>query len=85
VEAMECTMHKMIAVATVLSAFALAIPAASAAGMSGEYCLKGPGSQMDCKFATIDACNDNKQGTQTCVARTASTTGSGTHKSRMKK
>ena len=74
---MESTMRKMIALAAVLSAFALAAPAASAAGMSGKYCLKGPGSQINCQFATMDACNDNKQGTQTCAARTASTTGSG--------
>ncbi len=82
---MESTMRKMIALAAVLSAFALAAPAASAAGMSGKYCLKGPGSQINCQFATMDACNDHKQGTQTCAARTASTTGSGMHKSKMKK
>jgi hypothetical protein len=77
-------MRKMIAIATVLSAFALAAPAASAAGASGKYCLKGPGAQMNCSFETMAACNDNKQGTQSCVARTASTTGSGIHKSKMK-
>ena len=70
-------MRKMIALAAVLSAFALTMPAASAAGMkSGNYCLKGPGSQMDCSYQTVDACNDHKQGTQTCVSR-ASTTGMG--------
>ena len=70
-------MRKMIALAAVLSAFALAAPAASAAGTSGKYCLKGPGAQMNCRFETMAACNDNKQDTQTCVPRTASTTGSG--------
>lgn len=80
-------MQKMIAVAAVLFGFALTIPAASAAG-TGKYCLVGPGSQIDCRFATMDMCNDNKQGTQTCVAR-ASTTGMGgsmsKHKSKSKK
>ena len=71
-------MHKMIAVAAILLGFALTIPAASAAG-TGKFCLVGPGQQMNCKFATMDLCNDNKQGTQTCVAR-ASTTGMGSKK-----
>ena len=70
-------MRKMIVLAPALSAFGLAIPGASAATMgSGKYCLKGPGSQMDCRYQTVDACNDHKQGTQTCVSR-ASTTGMG--------
>lgn len=76
-------MHKMIAVAAVLFGFALASPAASAAG-TGRYCLVGPGQQMNCNFATIDACNDNKQDTQSCVAR-ASTTGMGGSMSKSKK
>jgi Protein of unknown function (DUF3551) len=81
---MENMMRKMIALAAVLSAFALAAPAASAAGTNGKYCLKGPGAQMNCSFQTMAACNDNRQDTQTCIARTASTTGSGV-KSKMKK
>lgn len=75
-------MHKTMAVAAVLFAFAVATPAASAAE-SGKYCLVGPGEQMNCTFATIAACNDNKQGTQTCVAK-ASTTGMGGSKSKSK-
>jgi hypothetical protein len=78
-------MHKMIAVAAALSAFALAIPAASAAGTGGKFCLKGPGSQMTCGFETLAACNDHMQGTQTCVVRSASTTGMGSSKSKTKK
>ena len=70
-------MRKMIALAAVLSAFAFAAPVASAAGTSGKYCLKGPGAQMNCRFATMADCNDNKQDTQSCIPRTASTTGSG--------
>lgn len=77
-------MHKMIAVAAALSAFALAIPAASAAGTGGKFCLKGPGSQMNCKYQTMAACNDDMQGTQTCVRASASTTGMGGSASKSK-
>jgi hypothetical protein len=81
---MESMMRKMITLAAVLSAFALAIPAASAAGMSGKYCLKGPGSKMNCKFETMASCTKAKKGAQSCVTK-ASTTGSGTSKSHMNK
>ncbi len=77
-------MRKMIALAAVLSAFGLAVPAASAAGMSGKYCLQGPGGQMSCKYETMAACNDAKQGTQSCIARSASTTGAGMSHSKTK-
>jgi hypothetical protein len=70
-------MRKIITLAAVLSAFALAVPAASAAGMSGKYCLKGPGSKVNCEYQTLAACNKAKKGSQTCAASTASTTGSG--------
>ena len=73
-------MRKMIALAAVLSAFALAVPAASAAGMSGKYCLKGPGSKMNCKYETMASCTKAKTGSQTCIASPASTTGSGMNK-----
>jgi Protein of unknown function (DUF3551) len=74
-------MRKMITLAAVLSAFALAIPAASAAGASGKYCLKGPGAKMNCKFETMASCTKAKTGSQTCIASSASTTGSGMSKS----
>jgi hypothetical protein len=70
-------MQKMIANSAVLLGFALAIPAASADEMHDKYCLKGPGQQLNCDFETMADCNDHKQGTQTCVPRSASTTGSG--------
>jgi hypothetical protein len=73
---MEFTMYKMIAIAAVLSGFALSIPSASAAG-TGRYCLVGPDQQLDCRYETMASCIDNKQGTQNCVPRTASTTGMG--------
>jgi hypothetical protein len=79
---MECATHKMIALAAVLSAFALSIPAATAAG-TGTYCVKGPGSHLDCSYQTVAACNDHTQSTQTCVAR-ASTTGMGKSMSKSK-
>jgi Protein of unknown function (DUF3551) len=69
-------MRQIIALAAVLSAFALAAPAASAAG-SGKFCLKGPGSTMQCSYQTMASCEKAKKGTQTCAANPASTTGSG--------
>ena len=78
-------MRKVMTVAAILSAFALAVPAASAAGMSGKYCLKGPGSKMSCKYQTMASCTKVKKGSQTCVASSASTTGAGVTKSKMKK
>jgi Protein of unknown function (DUF3551) len=69
-------MRSMITLAAVVSAFALAAPAASAAG-SGKYCVKGPGSALNCNFQTIASCDKAKKGTQTCVANPSSTTGSG--------
>jgi Protein of unknown function (DUF3551) len=77
-------MRKMLTLAAVLSAFALAVPAASAAGMSGKYCLKGPGSKMNCKYQTMASCTKAKKGTQTCVSSAASTTGAGMSHSKTK-
>lgn len=69
-------MRQILALAAILSAFALAAPAASAAG-SAKFCLKGPGSVSNCTFQTMAACEKAKKGTQTCAANPASTTGSG--------
>ena len=69
-------MRSMITVAAILSAFALAAPAASAAG-SGKYCIKGPGTSLNCSFQTMASCDRAKKGPQTCVANPSSTTGSG--------
>lgn len=69
-------MRKIFALTAVLSAFALAAPAASAAG-SGKFCLKGPGSQVTCSYQTMASCNKAKKGSQTCVSNPSSTTGSG--------
>ena len=78
-------MRQILALAAILSAFALAVPAASAAG-SGKYCLKGPGSTVHCNYQTLASCNSAKKGVQTCEANPASTTGSGmSHSSTMKK
>jgi Protein of unknown function (DUF3551) len=73
---MESMMRYMIALAAILSAFAMAAPAASATGTS-KYCLKGPGATMNCTYQTIASCNSAKKGTESCVANPASTTGSG--------
>jgi len=81
---MESMMRKMLTLAAVLSAFALVVPAASAAGMSGKYCLKGPGSKMSCKYQTMASCTKAKKGSQTCVASSSSTTGAGMTKSKSK-
>jgi Protein of unknown function (DUF3551) len=67
-------MRSMITFAAVLSALALAAPA-SAAG-SGKYCVKGPGSALNCNFQTMASCDKAKKGPQTCVANPSSTTGS---------
>jgi Protein of unknown function (DUF3551) len=69
-------MRQILALAAILSAFALAAPAASAAG-SGKYCLKGPGSTVECNYQTLASCNSVKKGTQSCEANPSSTTGSG--------
>ncbi len=69
-------MRQILALAAVLSAFALAAPAASAAG-SGKFCLNGPGTTRSCNYQTMAACEKAKKGTQTCAANPASTTGSG--------
>jgi hypothetical protein len=76
-------MRKIFALAAVLSAFALAAPAASAAG-SGKFCLKGPGSQMTCSYQTMASCNKAKKGSQSCVSNPSSTTGSGMNSGSMK-
>ncbi len=69
-------MRQILALATVLSAIAMAVPAASAAG-SGKFCLTGPGSTQNCNYQTMAACEKAKKGTQTCEANPAATTGAG--------
>jgi Protein of unknown function (DUF3551) len=69
-------MRSIITLAAVLSAFALAAPAASAAG-TGKYCIKGPGSSLNCNYQSMALCDKAKKGTETCVADPSSTTGSG--------
>ncbi len=72
---MESMMRHVIALAAILPAFALAASAASAAE-TGKYCLKGPGTTMECTYETMASCDKAKSGTETCVANPASTTGS---------
>ena len=74
---MESTMRHVIALAAILPVFALAASATSAAE-NGKYCLKGPGTTMNCASATMASCDKAKKGTETCVANPDSTTGSGT-------
>jgi Protein of unknown function (DUF3551) len=77
---MERTMRIVIATAAALAALALAAPSASAAGVSatnGKFCLKGPGTTMNCKYDTMAACDKDKTGTEQCVTN-SSTTGSAT-------
>jgi hypothetical protein len=69
-------MRQILALAAVLSAFAIAAPAASAAG-SGKYCLNGPGAASKCSYQTMASCEKAKAGQQTCAANPTSTTGSG--------
>jgi Protein of unknown function (DUF3551) len=70
-------MRRTIAFAAILSAVALSAPVASAAE-SGKFCLKGPGLTDNCTFQTMAACEKAKKGTESCVAITSGTTGSGT-------
>lgn len=67
-------MRHIIALAAIVSAFALAGPA-SAAG-TAKFCLKGPGSTINCSYQTMASCDKAKKGTETCVANPSSTTGS---------
>jgi hypothetical protein len=81
---MESTMRHVIALAAILPAFALAASATSAAE-TGKYCLKGPGTTINCNYETMASCDKAKKGTETCVANPDSTTGSGSTSSPMKK
>ena len=73
---MENTMRHVIALAAILPTFAMAASAASAAG-ADKYCLKGPGTTMNCNYQTMASCDKAKKGTETCIANPANTTGSG--------
>jgi hypothetical protein len=71
-------MRPLIAAITILGTFALA-PAALAQGTgagSQNFCLKGPGTTMNCKYQTMAACEKDRKGSQQCVANIG-TTGSG--------
>jgi Protein of unknown function (DUF3551) len=70
-------MRQIIMLGAVFSALALSAPIATAAG-TGKFCLKGPGMKDNCTFQTMAACAKAKKGTETCVANSSSTTGSGT-------
>jgi hypothetical protein len=77
---MESMMRYVIALAAILPAFAFAASAASAAE-TGKYCLKGPGTKIECTYETMASCDKAKKGSETCVANPASTTGSGSSES----
>jgi hypothetical protein len=77
---MESMMRYVIALAAILPAFALAASATSAAE-TGKYCLKGPGTTVNCNYETLASCDRAKKGNETCVAHPDSTTGSGTSES----
>jgi Protein of unknown function (DUF3551) len=68
-------MLKYSCLATAACVLALGTSAASAAG-AGKYCLKGPGSTMNCTYQTMASCDKAKTGSQTRVPN-PSTTGSG--------
>ena len=70
-------MRYVFTLAAILSGLALAAPGASAAG-TGKFCLKGPGTEMNCNYQNLASCDKARTGTQTCVANPASTVGSGT-------
>jgi hypothetical protein len=76
-------MRLFITVAAVAASLALAGSAASAAGTQ-KFCLKGPGTALNCTYETMASCDKAKKGTETCVANPSSTTGTGTTSS-MKK
>jgi hypothetical protein len=77
-------MRTVIILAAALSAAGLAISGASAAG-TAKFCLKGPGSEINCTYDTMAACDKAKKGTDTCVVNPSSTTGSATGTNSMKK
>jgi hypothetical protein len=90
-EPKESAMRHFVPLFAVLVAFALAAPAAMAAGASssssnGKFCLKGPGKTMSCKYETMAACDKDKKTGQQCVTN-SSTTGSaaGSSSNSMKK
>lgn len=70
-------MRSVIILAAALSAASLAITSASATG-TAKFCLKGPGTAMNCTYETMASCDKAKKGTETCVANPSSTTGSAT-------
>ena len=68
-------MRSLIILTAALSAFGLGSSVASAAG-TAKFCLKGPGTEMNCTYETMASCDKAKKSTETCVANPSSTTGS---------
>jgi hypothetical protein len=68
-----------------LAVCAIAASPALAAGVNNaKFCLKGPGTTMNCKYDTMAACDKDKKTGEQCVANTT-TTGSGSSTNSMKK
>jgi hypothetical protein len=44
---------------------------------SGKFCIKGASGALDCKFASLSACNNAAKSGETCTTNPSSTTGSG--------
>jgi Protein of unknown function (DUF3551) len=63
---MESIMRHFISLATVISVLAFAATTASAAE-TGKYCLKGPGTMMNCIYQNMASCNKARTGAQLCV------------------
>jgi hypothetical protein len=43
---------------------------------TGKFCISGAGGALNCKFASLSACQKAAKGSETCQARPSSTTGS---------
>ncbi len=45
---------------------------------SGKFCINGPAGALNCKYASMAACQKAATGSETCKANPSSTTGSST-------
>jgi hypothetical protein len=43
---------------------------------SGKFCVAGEGGALNCKFASLAACQKAAKSSETCAPRPSSTTGS---------
>lgn len=43
---------------------------------SGKFCITGAGGALNCKFASLSACQKAAKGSENCEPRPSSTTGS---------